>query len=179
MKRDYGFTLVELMVTLVIAAILLTAGVPSFNTLIKNNRLTTSNNELVSALNLARSEAIKRGLRVTVCKSSDQASCDTSGTGWQQGWIVFTDTNDNADYDSATETLLRVHGPLPGQLSVSGNSNVANYISYVAAGQSRLTSGAFQAGTLSLCDDRTGNIGNNLVLSVTGRIHTDTGVSCP
>ena len=99
MKRDYGFTLVELMVTLVIAAILLTAGVPSFTTLIKNNRLTTSTNELVGALTLARSEAVKRGLRVTVCKSADQASCDTSGTGWQQGWIVFTDENNSGTYN--------------------------------------------------------------------------------
>ena len=66
------------MITLAIAVILLTIGVPSFNTAIKNNRLTTATNDLVAVLNLARSEAVTRGLRVTVCKSADQATC-TSG----------------------------------------------------------------------------------------------------
>lgn len=99
MNKQSGFTLVELMITLAIAAILLTIGVPSFNTLMQNSRLTTSTNDLIGALNLARSEAVTRELRVTVCKSADQATCNTSVTGWQQGWIVFTDENSNAAFN--------------------------------------------------------------------------------
>ncbi len=173
-----GFTLIELMITLVIAAILLTVGVPSFNEVIKNSRMATSTNKFVTAANLARSEAIKRGVRVTVCKSNDSATC-TNTNNWDQGWIVFTDENNNAAYNNATETLLRVTNGLGINLTLIGNANVANYLSYIASGQSQLTSGAFQAGTFSLCDDRTGNFGRNMVLSRTGRLSLTTGVACP
>lgn len=182
MNKPYGFTLVELLVTLTMAVILLAVGVPSFRTVIQNNRLTSGTNDLVSALNLARSEAVTRGLRVTVCKSADQATCDTSGSGWEQGWIVFTDENNNADYDpSATpaETLLRVHGPMENQIIATGNTHVANYISYIASGQSQKTDGGIQLGTIQLCDDRSGDFGRDLVMNLTGRIRTDTGVTCP
>ncbi|GAB6067346.1 hypothetical protein JCM13664_06640 [Methylothermus subterraneus] len=178
MQKTRGFTLVELMVTVAVAAIVLTVGVPSFQVLVKNNRMVTAANELVGALNLARSEAIKRNVRVTVCKSGDGASCTTSGN-WEQGWIVFTDDNNDAAYDSASETLLRVQEGIAGQVTMTGNPLVANYVSYVASGQSQLTTGGFQAGTIAICDDRSGNVGKNIVLSSTGRIRLDTGVSCP
>jgi type IV fimbrial biogenesis protein FimT len=173
-----GFTLIELMITLLIATILLTVGIPSFNELIKNSRMTTSTNKFVTAANLARSEAIKRGVRVTICKSNDGATC-TNANNWDQGWIVFTDENNNAAYNNATETLLRVANGLGNNLILTGNANVVNYISYVASGQSQLTGGAFQAGTVSLCDDRTGNFGRDMVLNRTGRLSLNTGVACP
>ncbi len=177
-KKSFGFTLIELIVTLVVAALILAIGVPSFLALIQNNRLTTSTNELVGSLNLARSEAIKRGIRVTACKSSDGASCSNAGN-WAQGWIVFTDNDNNAAYNNASETLLRVHEAVGGQITMTGNNNVANYISYVASGQSQVTGGGFQAGTLRICDSRNGNVGKNLVLSNTGRITIDSNVVCP
>lgn len=182
MNKSCGFTLVELLITLTIATIVLAVGVPSFMAFIQNNRLVTGTNDLVSVLNFARSEAITRGLRVTVCKSSDQTSCDTSGSGWEQGWIVFTDDNNDGDYDPSgtpAETLLGVHGEMEGQLTATGNTPVANYISYVTSGQGQLTSGAFQAGTIQICDDRSGNFGRNLVIGSTGRISTSTGETCP
>ncbi|MBN2700615.1 MAG: GspH/FimT family pseudopilin [Methylothermaceae bacterium] len=178
MAKLSGFTLIELMVTVAMAAIVLTVGVPGFQTLVKNNRMTTATNSLVGAINLARSEAIKRGVRVTVCKSADGAACATTGN-WDQGWMVFTDPDSNATYDSGTETLLRVREAVEGNLSLTGNTNVANYISYVANGRSLLTGGGFQSGTITVCDDRGGNVGKNIVLSDTGRIRTETGVSCP
>jgi len=177
-RTGKGFTLIELMVTLAVAAILLTMGVPSFRATVENNRLTAAANELVGALNLARSEAIKRGVRVTVCKSSDGATCTTSGN-WEQGWIVFTDGNNDAAYNSATETLLRVYGGVNGQVTLVGNTNVSDYISYTASGRSILTGGGFQAGTIKVCDDRTGNVGKNVVLSSTGRLRIEQNVTCP
>jgi type IV fimbrial biogenesis protein FimT len=172
-----GFTLIELLVTVAMMAIVLALGVPSFTEMIKNNRLTAAANELVTALNLARSEAIKRGVRITVCKSSD-TRCATRGS-WEQGWIVFTDQNNDATYDSGTETLLRAHEAISGQITMSGNGNVANYISYVASGRSQLTGGGFQAGTIKICDDRSGKVGKEIVLSSTGRLRLNTGVTCP
>lgn len=84
----YGFTLLELMTTLVVASIVLSVGVPSFVDIARNSRAAANANELVSALSLARSEAIRRSARVGVCGTSDGASCDGS---WDQGWIVFVD----------------------------------------------------------------------------------------
>ena len=181
MTKHCGFTLVELMITLAIAVILLTVGVPSFSTMIKNNRLTAATNDLLAAVNLARSEAVTRGHRVTVCKSADQVTC-VSDSGWEQGWMVFTDQNDNAAYDptgTPAETLLRVHSALGSQITATGTSApVEDYISYVASGQSQQTDGSFQAGTIKFCDDRAGDVGKNLVVSSTGRARTK-GDTCP
>lgn len=149
MNKSYGFTLIELMITLAIVAIVLAIGVPSFQGMMRDNRLATQTNTFLAALNLARSEAIKRGRRVTLCKSASGATCEGGG-GYQQGWIVFVDPNDNAVVD-AGEMILRVEGAMPGNLSLTGNSTVQSYVSYVGDGTSRLVGGGFQAGTLTLC----------------------------
>ena len=181
--KQIGFTIVELMATLAVAAILLAVGIPSYETLVKGSRLTTGNNDLVSGLNLARSEAVKRGMRVTVCKSANAVTAATpscaAGDGWEQGWIIFTDQNSNAAYNSATETLLQVHDAMASSITAVGDATITSYISYVLTGQSQQTGGGLQSGAIKLCDDRTGDFGKNLVISTTGRIHTATEVTCP
>ena len=178
LEHSPGFTLMELMVTIAIAGILLGVAIPSFTSIISSNRLTTYANDLVTALNFARSEAIKRGVRITLCKSTNGNSC-TAGDDWSQGWIIFTDQNNNATYDSATETLLRVQANSANAITMVGNTNVANYISYMATGQSKLIGGAFQAGTIKICDNRTGNVGINLVINSVARIATQSNIPCP
>jgi len=89
-----GFTLVELMITIAIAMILATLAVPSFSLMINNAKVTSSTNEFVAALNLARSEALKRSDNVTVCRSnSDFSACLATGTKDYavNGWLVFPD----------------------------------------------------------------------------------------
>lgn len=149
MNRRGGFTLIELIVTLAIAAIVLTVGIPSFRELLRENRLATQANEFLAALALTRSEALKRGVRVTLCKSADGASCTVNG-GYEQGWVVFVDPNNNATVDTG-EVILRVYGALPGGLTLTGNSTVQSFVSYTASGMSQLLGGGFQAGTLTLC----------------------------
>ena len=99
MNRQRGFTLIELIITVAIVAILLAIGVPSFQEMMRNNRVAAHTNDRLSSLNLARSEAIKRGVRVSLCKSSDGLSCATTGD-WTQGWIVFVDTDNDATVDA-------------------------------------------------------------------------------
>lgn len=88
-RRAYarGFTLIELMTALVIAAILMAVAVPSFRNASLGSKLSASANNLLSSLQLARSEAIKRNVAVTVCASADGATC-AGGGGWEQGWVV-------------------------------------------------------------------------------------------
>src|SRR5947209_2461821 len=91
-RAPRGFTLVELLVVLAIAAILVGYGAPAFSGLLRSTRLTTATNDLFAGMLMARSEAVKRRSRVALCKSSDGQSCTAAG-GWEQGWIVFHDSN--------------------------------------------------------------------------------------
>lgn len=149
--RNTGFTLMELIVTMALAAVLLTLGMPIFQEVIRSNRLATTVNKFVGALQLARSESIKRGIRVTLCKSADGSSCTNDG-GYEQGWIVFADPNNNAAVD-AGETVIRVFEVVSANASITltGNSPVAHYVSYIATGATQLIGGGLQAGTLTLC----------------------------
>jgi len=87
MKSCRAFTLLELMITLAVAAILVTVAVPGLRQFIQNSRVTAQANELVTAINVARSEAAKRGVEVELCASENQADC-TNSNGWADGWIV-------------------------------------------------------------------------------------------
>lgn len=147
-----GFSLVEVMATVVIVAVILGWAVPNLRTLILNLRITTQTNDFISDVHLTRSEAFTRGMRVTMCKSANGYTCSGSGD-WGQGWIVFEDP-DNTQKPVGPETIIRVHETLTGGNTLDGNRFVSDYLSYTGTGFSRLPSGAFQAGTLVLCDER-------------------------
>ncbi len=93
-KLSKGFTLIELMIVIAIASILMTLAVPSFSLMINNSKVTSTTNEFISSLNLARSEALKRSGNVSVCKSNaSYTACDTTAaTFTTNGWLVFSDT---------------------------------------------------------------------------------------
>ena len=85
-----GFTLIELMFGLTILAVLLALGVPSFRQLTQNNAVTAAHNDLVTSLQLGRSEALKRNRPVSICASADGKDCGAD-TDWHTCWIAFTD----------------------------------------------------------------------------------------
>lgn len=87
-----GFTLIELMVTITVAAVLATVAVPAFRSFMQNDRLLTEANQLVMSLDYARSEAIKQDTSITVCASSNGTSCSGSAN-WSAGWIVVNAAN--------------------------------------------------------------------------------------
>lgn len=164
-----GFTLIELMVVVSIVAILAGAGVPSFISMIKDNRLVTATNDLKVDLALARSESAKRGMRVTVCVSSNGSTC--AGTDWKSGRIVFVDRNANGAVD-ADDEILRVNGSLPGQNKITSDFSNASYIQYRPSGL------ADSVGSFKLCDDRNGAFGRVIAINSVGRANLTTKVSC-
>ena len=176
MKKSNGFTLVEVMLTITVAAILLAIAVPSFQQTIRNNRLTTQANELFTALSMARMSAIERGVSVTVCASADQASCSGS-TDWKTGWIAFTDINANQTRDGtdcATESddcLLRVWGALNGPSVLTGGSS---FITFSPDGRaSSVTNIVLRSAASCGTGER-----RTISVSATGRVNVATG-DCP
>jgi type IV fimbrial biogenesis protein FimT len=167
MSTQNGFSLIEAMVTLAIAAVVLSVGVPSFQTYIQNSRQATAVNDLATALQLARNTAISRRVRVTVCKSNDGASCRTgAGSGdWSQGWIIFTDPT-NAGTVDAGEALLRVHGALGGNATLIGvRPTTVNRVSFKPQG---MADGS--VGHITYCDSRGAGQASALVISFGGQV---------
>ena len=144
-----GFTLAESLVTLGILGTLLALAVSTVGDVLQSIRLANAANEVLQHLYVARSEAIKRNGRVAVCKAPAGEACVAHG-GWEQGWIVFQDANNNGLREPA-EPVLRRLPPLPPDFRVQANTNVARYVSYGPYGNTRLASGAFQAGTFTVC----------------------------
>lgn len=167
--RQSGISLVEILAVLVMLTTVAAIAMPAFSSVGRSARLTSAVNEMVASLNLARSEAIKRNQRVVVCKSANATTCTTTG-GWEQGWIVFQDMDNDAVHDD-NETIVAVRQPMPPQLRLTGNSHVSRYISYAPTGATKLVSGAFQAGTLIVCNrSATRADARQIIISSTGRV---------
>ena len=203
MKKYTGFTLIELMITLAIVGFLLMVGVPSLKTFMQGNQLIASTNELISALHVARSEAIKLNTRVSVCESSNGKTCATTGS-WKSGWIVFVDgvfvdgsaipgdlvgTGVACADDTNTDCLLRIHDAISDQLlSVAavdaGGVSVSSF-TFTSRGLPKGTNGAAQSGVFSLCSfDSSDNVINSraVILSLSGRVRVSDNqavISCP
>lgn len=162
-----GFTLVELLVTVAVLSILLAVAVPSFQSFLANNRMASQANDLITALNLARSEAIRRSANVTVCASSTGTTCTG---GWAQGWIVR----------DAGGTPIRVQRALGGSSTLTGGTDVASTITYTSSGRTTIATGATSTSTtLTLCPPASsGAQGRAIQIERTGRVRV-TAVSCP
>jgi type IV fimbrial biogenesis protein FimT len=104
--KENGFTLIELMITLVVVSILLAAAVPYLGDFTRNNRLVSQTNHFVTAVQLARSEAVKRGVNTVICPSSNQTSCSGNAADWQNGWLVFSDYNLNGSLEPGASAPL-------------------------------------------------------------------------
>ena len=150
-----GFTLVELLVTVIVAAILMSLAVPSFTNLIRRNQITTYANEFGTAVNLARSEAVKRGTTVSITSAN--------GTDWTQGWTVNV---------VSSGELLRTAPALTGDNTFT--SGVNNSVTFNSRGSTAL--GAEE--TWSLCNANVA-AGRQIRIAVTGRISVREITPCP
>ncbi len=158
-----GLTLIELMVTIAIAAILLAIAVPNLQNLFINNRLVTASNSFVASLNTARSEAIRRGASVSLRRNST-----TSGDWGSAGWTMFVDSDADGTLDSG-ETTLKIENALPSPLTLYANANFVNFIRFLPSGQSN------NFGTFVICHDGLLQQGGDarsraIIVNATGRV---------
>lgn len=173
-EGEKGFTLVELIVTLVVAAILLTLAAPNLSTFLQRDRLGAQANELLSDLAYARSEAIKRGAVIIVCKSDDPAladpGCNTTPTDpWTKGRVIFID-NVTANGDPDPGEILRVRQGLDGTGNALHGDGLAtgtgNEVRFTQLGMADPPGGNTQ---FVLCDNRGPGEALAVAIGVTGR----------
>lgn len=167
MNTQRGFTLVELLYTVAVAAMVLSIGIPSFIDQVRAGRMHASTNTMLGALFLARSEAVKQRARVTVCRSTveETPACEGDGT----GFAVFLNIDDDQSFDPASgDTLLRNDAWLRAGVTII-NDELPDYVSYVSSGFTRAIGGGPQAGDLIFCDERGDAAARILRLPATGR----------
>jgi type IV fimbrial biogenesis protein FimT len=172
-QKSFGFTLIELMVVLAIVAILTTLAAPSFKSLIQSNTISSAVNTFLGDMRFARSESIRRGGGVVMCRSdAPEAASPTCGTGsgsssegWASGWVVYMDQNSNGSIDSGE--VLRVQSSLPTVGSISSNP-VKN--KYQFTGTGRLT-GLLSVPTLTFGDPAKFDVGarRKVCINISGR----------
>ncbi|MEO8019278.1 MAG: GspH/FimT family pseudopilin [Pseudomonadota bacterium] len=165
-RNQRGFTLLELMITVTVLGILLGLAVPSFREAIRNNRIVAQNNEFITALTYARSEAIRRSDTVSICSSTNGTSCSTT-TNWSTGWITFVDPNADGLLNNA-EVVMQTSPPvIAGFTLTSVTGSLAN-IRFSGNGMLNSAAGTFQLQKTSC----TGITAREIAISVTGRAST-------
>jgi type IV fimbrial biogenesis protein FimT len=153
-RNEAGYTLSELLLALAVLSILIALAIPSFTTLLLENRLTTYSNQLNGTLQLARSEAVKRGQTTTVCSSRDGTTCNGS---WNEGWIILAGT-------TPVQTFPALEGRISLRFTLS-NGSPSERIQFNAQGFS-----IAYAGTWRFCDPRGSAQARALLINSAGRV---------
>jgi type IV fimbrial biogenesis protein FimT len=159
MNANKGFTLIELLIVVAIISMTMAIGLPSFQSIIASSRLTSAANAMVSALQLARTEALRQQKSVVVRKKN---------TKWEDGWNVFVDLNDNNTQEVNEKTIVNFDALSPNVTVFS--SKYKNYTNYDESGRVNTN------GTFSFCS---ANDFRSVVITNTGRVHVESTSSTP
>lgn len=144
-----GFTLLEALVVVALLGILVAIAAPAVSGWSARHQVQAQAEGFLGSLVLARSEALRRQQRVSLCAQAANQTCDANAR-WQQGWLVFVDANDNG-LREADEALIEVHAALPAAVLFDADSTAKAYFSYGSEGRSASTTGAFMAATWRFC----------------------------
>lgn len=168
-----GVTLVEWLTVVAVMAVGWAVAAPHLKHWRQDWALTQATNGWLALLHRARVDAIASGRPVMLCATSPISAPCAPGTGWNHGYTLFVDTNRNGWLDPADVVLWQ--GNLPGRVRLSGNTPVSRYVRYHPDGQPRLTSGAFQAGTFTLCmaGETDPRYFRHIVMSAPGRVRIE------
>ena len=163
-----GFTVIELMVTVGVVSILLAIAVPSISSMVKNNRLSTQVNMFMADIHLARSESVKRGIRIIMCRTADPnlstPACGGSTQDWTTGYLVFTGEDGNNTYQAGTDTLIRRGQPAQNGVEVHTTATWNNNLEINPDGT--LNEGG--TAIMAICDDRNEVYGKQITIPLSG-----------
>ncbi len=162
-----GTSLLELLVTMSVVGILFSAAIPSFIDFSVRNRIVSYSNEFISAISMARSEAIRRGTTVSICHSDDNATCSGS---WSDGWIVFANTDgDSPAVVDAGEPLIRAFPSLSDNFTMQADAALSADVTFGPDGA------AVTTGVMSVCHDGLAEDARAIVItSLRPRVARDT-----
>jgi type IV fimbrial biogenesis protein FimT len=159
--KNSGFSLIELVISITIVAILIGIALPSFNRQIKSAHAASTSASLLETFHTARSIAVSKNKRVTVKPTPN----------WSSGWQMFIDDNSDGAL-SEGETLLNQTSSVSG-IFIEGTTAVNRYVSYVGSGASETMGGGFLAGTFQVCATDAETDGMAIVIRRGGRIRTE------
>lgn len=170
MKNHSGLTLIELLVSITILAIALALGVPSFTQLMQNNRMTSQTNEVVTLLNLARSEALQRGIPVRL---------RSTAANWGGNLEVAADTNGDGDLTDATDVLRVEDGFAYASAGAADSDGAVSFIEFRATGfLATNTSPPTPIVMTMTADDCRGNNTRAVTVALSGAI-SSAKLACP
>lgn len=164
MRTERGFTLIELMIAIALVSILLATAVPALDDFTNDSRQAGAINDFVAAMHLARNTAITRNSRVTMCPSAAGANCEVAG--WNDGWIVFGDTNSNGNLDVG-ETVVNSSGAVDGLTIQSGE--FPQFLMYRPNGRAMTAAITGNTGEFSVCDHRGTDHAKVILVDISGR----------
>jgi type IV fimbrial biogenesis protein FimT len=164
MRRDSGFTLIELMIAVALVAILLATAVPALDDFTNDARQTGAINDFISSIHIARNTAITTNSRVTMCASASGANCEAAS--WDSGWIVFGDLNSNGSLD-ATETIVSASAAANGLNIQSGEFPAV--LMYRPNGRAMTNALTGNSGEFTVCDFRGAEHAKVILVELSGR----------
>jgi len=164
MRKECGFTLIEMMVGIGLAALLLSMAVPALDLFVSNARQTGAINDFVSSMHIARSAAVTTNSRVTVCASSSGNNCEA--VSWDQGWIVFSDLDSDQSLD-VNESIITQSAGIDGISIQSGE--FGQFVMYRPNGRVMNASITGNSGQFTVCDSRGSDRAKVLIVDLSGR----------